>query len=82
MPWGTFLRSSPVWAIIVAHFCFNWGYYTLLAWLPSYFDMALGEHEQAPAGSSRSPVQQPGRGLGLAACRLLRVARSVLIPSG
>jgi ACS family sodium-dependent inorganic phosphate cotransporter len=43
VPWGTFLRSAPVWAIIVAHFCFNWGYYTLLAWLPSYFDMALGE---------------------------------------
>lgn len=42
MPWGVFLRSPPVWAIIVAHFCFNWGYYTLLAWLPSYFEMALG----------------------------------------
>jgi hypothetical protein len=35
--------SAPVWAVIVAHFCFNWGYYTLLAWLPSYFEMALGE---------------------------------------
>lgn len=43
VPWGLFLRSSPVWAVIVAHFCFNWGYYTLLAWLPSYFEMALGE---------------------------------------
>ena len=42
VPWGTFLRSRPVWAIIVAHFCFNWGYYTLLAWLPSYFELALG----------------------------------------
>ena len=42
MPWGLFLRSAPVWAIIVAHFCFNWGYYTLLAWLPSYFEQALG----------------------------------------
>ena len=42
MPWGLFLRSRPVWAIIVAHFCFNWGYYTLLAWLPSYFELALG----------------------------------------
>lgn len=42
VPWGKFLRSGPVWAIIVAHFCYNWGYYTLLAWLPSYFDMALG----------------------------------------
>ena len=43
VPWGLFLRSPAVWAIIVAHFCFNWGYYTLLAWLPSYFEMALGE---------------------------------------
>lgn len=42
MPWGTFAKSSPVWAIITAHFCFNWGYYTLLAWLPSYFELALG----------------------------------------
>ncbi|KAH7618661.1 putative anion transporter 6, chloroplastic [Nannochloris sp. 'desiccata'] len=42
VPWGKFLRSPPVWAVIVAHFCYNWGYYTLLAWLPSYFDMALG----------------------------------------
>lgn len=42
MPYGEFLRSTPVWAIIVAHFCFNWGYYTLLAWLPSYFELSLG----------------------------------------
>ncbi len=35
-------RSPPVWAVTVAHFCFNWGYYTLLAWLPSYFELALG----------------------------------------
>ncbi len=42
MPWGLFLRSAPVWAIIVAHFCYNWGYYTLLAWLPSYFELSLG----------------------------------------
>lgn len=42
VPWGKFLRSPPVWAVIVAHFCYNWGYYTLLAWLPSYFEMALG----------------------------------------
>eukprot|EP00873_Tetraselmis_striata_P040669 jgi/Tetstr1/460933/TSEL_006085.t1 len=36
------MRSPAVWAIICAHFCFNWGYYTLLAWLPSYFELALG----------------------------------------
>ncbi|CAG9461515.1 unnamed protein product [Pedinophyceae sp. YPF-701] len=42
LPYGKFLTSLPVLAITVAHFCFNWGYYILLAWLPSYFDMALG----------------------------------------
>ena len=26
----------------MAHFCYNYGYYTLLAWLPSYFELALG----------------------------------------
>ena len=24
VPWGVFLRSRPVWAIIVAHFSYNW----------------------------------------------------------
>lgn len=42
IPWGAFARSPAVWAVTVAHFCFNWGYYTLLAWLPSYFELALG----------------------------------------
>ncbi|MEW5300400.1 MAG: hypothetical protein WDW36_003333 [Sanguina aurantia] len=42
VPWASFLASRPVWALTFAHFCFNWGYYTLLAWLPSYFELALG----------------------------------------
>jgi len=42
VPWRDFLRCRPVWAIIAAHFCYNWGYYTLLAWLPSYFELSLG----------------------------------------
>ncbi len=37
IPWGKLVRSSPVWAIVVAHFCNNWSLYVLLAWLPSYF---------------------------------------------
>mmetsp|Transcript_20295 Transcript_20295/g.57144 ORF Transcript_20295/g.57144 Transcript_20295/m.57144 type:complete len:392 (-) Transcript_20295:184-1359(-) len=42
VPYGEFLRSGPVWAVICAHFCHNWGYYTMLAWLPSYFEMLFG----------------------------------------
>ena len=42
VPYGKFMKDPAVWAVITAHFCFNWGYYTLLSWLPSYFDLALG----------------------------------------
>lgn len=42
VPYGKFLQARSVWAVIITHFCFNWSYYTLLAWLPSYFDLALG----------------------------------------
>ena len=36
------LSSSAVWAIVVAHFCSNWGTYVLLAWLPTYVNRGLG----------------------------------------
>eukprot|EP00798_Chlamydomonas_sp_ICE-L_P027115 gene27115-2342_t len=46
VPWVEFFKSVPVLAVTVAHFCFNWGYYVLLAWLPSYFELALGLNVQ------------------------------------
>ena len=36
------LRTPAVWAIIVGHFCANWGGYVLLAWLPTYINKGLG----------------------------------------
>ena len=42
VPWGRLLRSPPVWALLVNHFCSNWVLYMLLAWLPSYFRGQLG----------------------------------------
>lgn len=41
-PWRTLLKSPAVWAIIVCHFCNNWGGYVLLAWMPTYITQALG----------------------------------------
>jgi hypothetical protein len=35
-PWGEFIKSPAVWAIIVAHFSENWGFYTLLTQLPTF----------------------------------------------
>jgi len=41
-PLRDLLRRGPVWAIIVAHFCNNWGGYVLLAWMPTYIKDGLG----------------------------------------
>lgn len=42
IPWVQLLSKVPVWAIIINHFCSNWGFYVLLTWLPTYFTQALG----------------------------------------
>jgi ACS family sodium-dependent inorganic phosphate cotransporter len=41
-PWGALLKSTPVWAIIVCHFCNNWAGYVLLSWMPTYISEGLG----------------------------------------
>lgn len=41
VPWKAFFRSPAVWAMIYAHFCGNWGHYSLLSWLPTYFRWRL-----------------------------------------
>ncbi|EDO45514.1 predicted protein [Nematostella vectensis] len=40
-PWSAIWSSPAVWAIIIAHFCNNWGFYTFLTLLPSYFKEVL-----------------------------------------
>ncbi|KAG0590414.1 hypothetical protein KC19_1G097700 [Ceratodon purpureus] len=40
-PWKAFFKSPAVLAMIYAHFCGNWGHYTLLSWLPTYFSQEL-----------------------------------------
>ena len=82
VPWGAFLRSSPVWAIIVAHFCFNWGYYTLLAWLPSYFDMALGERAGRGGELEGGASSWPAAGRPAAAAASRRRPRVPSSPAG
>jgi ACS family sodium-dependent inorganic phosphate cotransporter len=42
IPWRELLSARPVWAIVAAHFCYNWCSYVLLAWMPSYFKSAFG----------------------------------------
>ncbi|XP_049792913.1 vesicular glutamate transporter 1-like isoform X3 [Schistocerca nitens] len=42
VPWKRFLTSLPVWAIMIAHFSENWGFYTLLTELPTFMKEQLG----------------------------------------
>ena len=42
VPWRAILTSTPLRALAYVHFCNNWGFYVLLAWLPSYFTQELG----------------------------------------
>ncbi|MDM8010690.1 MAG: ACS family MFS transporter [Parasphingorhabdus sp.] len=41
-PWRALMTNMPVWAVIVAHFCSNWWFYVLLAWLPTFITRGLG----------------------------------------
>ncbi|KAK5908782.1 hypothetical protein CgunFtcFv8_016811 [Champsocephalus gunnari] len=42
IPWRAILTSGPLWAIVVAHFSYNWTFYTLLTLLPTYMKEVLG----------------------------------------
>ncbi|XP_058032281.1 sialin isoform X4 [Ahaetulla prasina] len=41
VPWKAMLKSVPLWAIVVAHFSYNWTFYTLLTLLPTYMKEIL-----------------------------------------
>ena len=38
IPWRLLLSKAPVWALIVCHFCHNWGTFILLTWMPTYYN--------------------------------------------
>lgn len=42
IPWKLLLSKAPVWALIVCHFCHNWGTFILLTWMPMYYNQVLG----------------------------------------
>lgn len=41
VPWNEVVTSLPFLAILVAHTCFNWGWYTILIGTSSYFEQVL-----------------------------------------
>ena len=41
MPWLKIATSGPVWALIVANFSTDWGLYTFLTNIPSFYNEVL-----------------------------------------
>ncbi|EFN57500.1 hypothetical protein CHLNCDRAFT_143059 [Chlorella variabilis] len=42
IPWRLLLSKPATWALIVCHFCHNWGTFILLTWMPTYYNQVLG----------------------------------------
>ncbi|GLU18807.1 hypothetical protein SLE2022_350880 [Rubroshorea leprosula] len=41
IPWRLILSKPPVWALIVSHFCHNWGTFIFLTWMPTCYHQVL-----------------------------------------
>ena len=41
IPWLSFAKCLPLYALAIAHFTNNWGFFTLLSCLPQYFEHIL-----------------------------------------
>jgi len=54
-PWKAILTSLPLWAIMVAHTSYMWGYTTLVTQLPSYLEEVLHFNLQDSALLSSLP---------------------------
>lgn len=42
VPWSKILRSRTVWLLFVQYFCFGYGWYFYITWLPTYLKEARG----------------------------------------
>ena len=62
VPWGEIVRSTPLRALAYVHFCNNWSFYVLLAWLPSCFTQELGVNLPTRRCSASSAAGEYRRG--------------------
>ena len=79
IPWKPILTLPSVWAIVIANSCFNWSFYLLLAWLPSYLKHTYGVSLVNAGLLSAAPWLTSfliGNLAGNVADRLLRAGRS------
>ena len=56
VPWAKILRSRTVWLLFVQYFCFGYGWYFYITWLPTYVKEARGLELQKGALLSGLPL--------------------------
>jgi len=56
VPWAKIFRSRAVWLLFVQYFCFGYGWYFYLTWLPTYVKEARGLELQKGALLSGIPL--------------------------
>jgi len=56
VPWAKLLRSRTVWLLFVQYFCFGYGWYFYITWLPTYVKEARGLDLQRGALLSGLPL--------------------------
>ena len=79
-PWGAFLRSGSAWLLWVNWFCYSYGFYFYLTWLPTYLRQEHGLDLRKSAMLAGLPLLTAGLGSifsGMVCARLMSSARSV-----
>ncbi|KRY57411.1 Sialin, partial [Trichinella britovi] len=60
VPWKELITSKAVWAIIAVHTTENWGFYTMLTYLPAYMNDVLGFKLESTGFTSALPYLAMG----------------------
>ncbi|KRZ77784.1 Vesicular glutamate transporter 1, partial [Trichinella papuae] len=60
VPWKELITSKAVWAIIAVHTTENWGFYTMLTYLPAYMNDVLGFKFESTGFTSALPYLAMG----------------------
>uniref|UniRef100_T1HJF2 Major facilitator superfamily (MFS) profile domain-containing protein n=1 Tax=Rhodnius prolixus TaxID=13249 RepID=T1HJF2_RHOPR len=49
IPWKNICTSIPMWALLIDHLAYNWGFWTLLTFIPTYIQGVFNSHIEAVA---------------------------------
>lgn len=79
-PWRAFLRSRSAWLLWINWFCYSYGFYFYLTWLPTYLQQARHFDLHRSAALAGLPLLSAGAGSvfsGFLCARLMRAGHRV-----